>query len=110
MDPGLNTPIPSPRSYSGEMWAIIAGAIGSALVLLKKALNAKGAPKTDLVTRVDLCAEMLATRERIYAAHLAVLDKLDVIHLELLGALERQSSRLSAVESGLARVDERTRR
>jgi hypothetical protein len=53
---------------------------------------------------------MLATRERINATHLAILDKLDANHRELLGALDRQVSRINAVETGLARVDERTRK
>jgi hypothetical protein len=63
-----------------------------------------------LVTRADFYAEMLATRERINATHLAILDRLDANHRELLGALDRQVSRINAVETGLARVDERTRK
>jgi hypothetical protein len=53
---------------------------------------------------------MLATRERLHANHLAVLEKLDANHRELLAALERQATRINALESGLARVDERTRK
>jgi hypothetical protein len=40
----------------------------------------------------------------------AILDKLDANHRELLAALERQVSRINTLETGLARVDERTRR
>ena len=54
--------------------------------------------------------ETLATRERLDATHLAILDKLDANHRELLGALERQIIRTNSLESGLARVDERTRK
>ena len=59
--------------------------------------------------RADFYAEMLAALEdQIHASHLAILDKLDANHRELLAALERQATRINALESGLARVDERT--
>jgi hypothetical protein len=76
----------------------------------KLELSPKPAHKPEWVTRADFYAEMLATRERINAPHLAILDKLDTNHRELLAALERQASRINALESGLARVDERTRK
>jgi hypothetical protein len=41
--------------------------------------------------------------------HLALLEKLDANHRDLLSVLERQTTRINAVESGLARVDERTK-
>ena len=110
MDTNLSSPIASPRSMSGEGWAAIAGAIGSAFLLAKKLLNPKPAHKPELVTRADFYAEMLATRERINATHLAILDKLDANHRELLAALDRQATRINTLETGLARVDERTRR
>ena len=47
--------------------------------------------------------------DNIHAGHLAILEKLDANHRELLAALERQATRINALESGLARVDERTR-
>jgi hypothetical protein len=109
MNTNLNTQIPSPRAISGEGWVAIAGAIGSALILVKKLVSPKpGKPKP--VSRADFYAEMLATRERLHANHLAVLEKLDANHRELLAALERQATRINALESGLARVDERTRK
>ena len=43
---------------------------------------------------------MLATRERINVTHLAILDKLDANHRELLAALERQGNRISAWKAG----------
>jgi hypothetical protein len=46
----------------------------------------------------------------MHADHLALLEKLDVNHRELLAALERQATRINALEAGLARVDERTRK
>ncbi len=94
---------------SGEGWAAVAGAIGSALLLAKKLLTPKAA-KPEPVSRADFYAEVLATRERICATHLAVLEKLDANHRELLTALDRLAVRISVLEAGLARVDERTRK
>jgi hypothetical protein len=110
MNTNLNAPIASPRSISSEGWAAIVGAIGSAFLLAKKLLGPKPAHRPELITRADFYAEMLVTRERINATHLAILDKLDANHRELLAALERQASRINALETGLARVDERTRK
>ncbi len=114
MNPSLNSQpsslnLPSPRGISGEGWAAITGIAGSALLLAKKVLSHKAAGKPEPISRADFYAEMLATRERINATHLAILEKLDANHRELLAALERQVARINALESGLARVDERTR-
>lgn len=97
-----------PRASEG--WAAIVGAIGSAFLLAKKLLGPKPAHRPELVTRAGFCAEMLAARERINASHLAILDKLDANHRELLAALGRQAGRINALETGLARVDERARK
>ena len=110
MNPNLQSQIPSPRTISGEGWAAIAGAVGSAFLLAKKLLSPKAASKPELVSRADFYAEMLATRERLHANHLAILEKLDANHRELLAALDRQVTRINALETGLARVDERTRK
>ena len=110
MNTSLNSPIASPRSISGEGWAAIAGAIGSAFLLAKKLLSPKPGSKPEAVSRAEFYAEMLATRERINATHLAILEKLDANQRELLAALERQATRINVLESGLARVDERTRK
>ena len=109
MNTSLNSPIASARAISGEGWAAIAGAIGSAFLLLKKLVSPKPG-KPEPVSRADFYAEMLATRERLHANHLAVLEKLDANHRELLAALDRQVTRINALDSGLARVDERTRK
>ena len=39
MNTNLNSPMPAARAVSGEGWAAIAGAIGSALLLAKKLLG-----------------------------------------------------------------------
>jgi hypothetical protein len=110
MNTNFQSQIPSPRTITGEGWAAIAGAIGSAFLLAKKLVSPKPASKPEPVSRADFYAEMLATRERINATHLAILEKLDANHRELLAALDRQVSRINALEIGLARVDERTRK
>jgi hypothetical protein len=94
---------------SGEGWAAIGGAIGSALLLAKKLLSPKSA-KPELMSRADFYAELAALKDHIHAGHLAILEKLDANHRDLMATLERQASRISALESGLARVEERTKR
>ncbi len=78
------------------------------MLLAKKLLSPKAA-KPEHLSRAEFYAETMATRERINATHLAILEKLDANHRELLAALERQASRINVLEAGLARVDERTR-
>ena len=109
MNTNLQSPIPAPRAISSEPWAAIAGAASSAFLFGKKLLGCKSA-KPELVTRAEFCAEMVASRERMHADHLALLEKLDTNHRELLATLDRQLTRINALESGLARVDERTRK
>ena len=108
MNTNLNSPIPSPRSLPARAGQPSVGIIGSAFLLAKKLLAPKPA-KPEPMSRADFYAEMLATRDHIHAGHLAILEKLDANHRELLAALERQVTRINALESGLARVDERTR-
>ena len=110
MNTNLSSPIPSPRAISGEGWAAIAGAIGSAFLLVKKLLSPKPASKPEPVSRADFYAEMLATRERINATHLAILEKLDANHRELLAAGERVAGRVNALECALARTEGRSRK
>ena len=96
------------RGITGEGWAAIAGAAGSAFLLAKKLLGPKPA-KPELMSRADFYAEMLKVRDRMQANHLALLERLDANHRELLAALERHADRINTLEAGLARVDERTR-
>jgi len=108
MNTDLNSQMGSPRAISGEGWAAIAGVIGSALLLAKKLVGSKPA-KAEPVSRAEFYAEMMATRERINATHLAILEKLDANQRELMAALDRQATRINGLETGLARVDERTK-
>jgi len=108
MNTNLQTPIPAARTITGEGWAAIIGSVGSAFLLLKKLVTPKPA-KPEAISRAEFYAEMMGTRDRINATHLAILEKLDANHRELLTALERQATRLNVLETALARVDERTR-
>ena len=107
MNTSLNSPIASARGISGEGCATAVGIIGSALLLAKKFLTSKSG-KPEPMGRADFYAELAALKDHIHAGHLAILEKLDINHRELLPALERQASRINTLESGLARVDERT--
>ena len=109
MNTSLNSPVASPRSISGEGWAAIIGAMGSAFLLAKKLLSSKAA-KPELMSRADFYAELVTLKDQMHADHLVLLEKLDANHRELLAALERQAARINTLESGLARVDERTRK
>ena len=108
MSTNLQSQIPAARTISGEGWAAIAGAVGSALLLAKKLLAPKAA-KPELLSRADFYAELVALKDQMHAGHLALLEKLDANHRDLLAALERQAARVSTLEAGLARVDERTK-
>jgi hypothetical protein len=109
MNTNLNSQIPSARCLSSEGWATVAGVIGSALLLAKKFLVPKAA-KPELMSRADFYAELVVLKDHIHTDHLALLEKLDANHRELLAALDRQASRVNTLEAGLARVDERTRK
>jgi hypothetical protein len=108
MNSNLNTPIPTPRSLTGESVAAAVGIMGSVLLVARRLFAAKP-PKPEPMTRADFYAELVALKDQIHASHLAILDKLDASHRDLLAALDRQATRINALESGLARVDERTR-
>jgi hypothetical protein len=119
MNTNLNSPIVSARAISGEGWAAIAGAVGSAFLLAKKLLSPRGG-KSEHISRAEFYAELMALKdnlhrehlallEKLEAFHLALLDKLDGSHRELLAELERRGTRINTLEASLARVDERTR-
>ena len=109
MTPNLQSPVSSPRSISSEGWAAIAGAASAAFLFAKKLLACKSANPQPM-GRADFYAELAALKDQMHADHLALLEKLDTNHRDLLAALEHQVSRINALEAGLARVDERTQK
>jgi hypothetical protein len=101
--------LPSP-----EFLATIGAIAGTVAVLVKKFLGRKSPkPKAEYITRAEFHQGLDATRDRIGASYLALADKLDANHKEVLGGLERQGAnferRLDQLESNLARLDERTK-
>jgi hypothetical protein len=84
--------------------------IGAFLVAVRQYLKRKAAARGDAISRAEFCAAMRDISDRIHADHLALLEKLGANHGELLAALERQASRINALEAGFARLDERTRK
>ena len=109
MNTNLQSQIPAARTISGEGWAAIGGAIGSALLVAKKLLSPKAA-KHDLLSRAEFYAELVTLKDQMHANHLALLEKLDANHRELLAAIERVAGRVNALECALARTEGRSRK
>ena len=90
-------------SSSAERWSAVAAIAAAGTVLVKNIFSRKPAPKLDLVTRAEFHQGLDGLR-----------DKLEANQRELLAALASQGrsieQRLDRLETGLARVDERTRR
>jgi hypothetical protein len=105
MNTNFNSTIPAPHSLAGEGTAV--GLFATALLLAKKLLSPRAA-KPDVLSRADFYAELVALKDQMHADHLALLAKLEANQHELLAALERLATRVSALEAGLARLDERT--
>jgi len=61
MNTNLNSSIPAPRGVTGEGWAAIAGAVGSAFLLAKKLLSSKGG-KSEHISRVEFYAELMVLK------------------------------------------------
>jgi hypothetical protein len=97
------------RSVPAEAWAAITALLTGAAVIAKKLLPHRLPPKPEYVTRAEFHQEMTSLRDRIADSHLAMTDKLDAHHKELLAALDNQVTRINDLASGLARVDERTK-
>ncbi len=111
------------NTNSTEFWAAAAALIAALGAAAKKIISRKARPKPEYITRTEFHQEMLSTRDRAAADHIALAQKLDqaqhalAVRLEtnhrlLLGALERQrvnfEHRLDRLESTVARLDERT--
>ena len=99
----------SPTDSGAEPRGLLA-ALVALLLLAVRYLKRKLAAQPDAVTRAELCQAMRDISDRIHTDHLSLLEKLDSNHRELLAALERQGNRISALEAGFARLDERTAR
>jgi hypothetical protein len=98
---------------TAEAVAAVAAALTAIGVGIRKIVTRKRKGSAEYVTRAEFHEGMEATRNRIGAGYLAVTERLDGNHREVLGALERLGARteerLDRLEAGLARVDERTK-
>jgi hypothetical protein len=66
---------------------------------VKKLVPTKAHPKPGYITRAEFLEEQIATRDRIGASYLALADKLDANHRDLLTALERQGANFDRILS-----------
>ena len=107
MNTPLDSQLPAPHSLPSEGTAV--GIFAAALLLAKRLFSPKSA-KPEPMGRADFYAEMVTLKDQMHADHLALLEKLDANHREFLTALDRQATRINALESALARVDERTQK
>ena len=112
----------SVSSTPPQTWAAIATAIAGALaVVIKKRFNRRspsgpvthgrpGSGHSPPVTHADLDA----MRDRVTAGYMAMAEKFDTHQKEILSAIGTQGTaiekRLDALESTVARLDERTRK
>jgi hypothetical protein len=103
-----------PRTLSAETWAAIVAALGSALLIAKKLISRHRSQKPEYITRAEFHQGIEATRNRIGGSYLALSEKIDANHKELLAAITAQGTafetRIDQLETSFARVDERTKR
>src|SRR5437899_459933 len=92
---------------------IVVALITGAAAVAKKYIGRNKPPTPDHITRAEFHAGLEKVRDRIGASYLAMADKLDANHKEIMLALDRQGAaferRLDQLETNFARVDERTR-
>src|SRR5882672_6564740 len=92
-----------------EKWTAIAAIAGAVTLALKKLLTRKPAPKPEYITRTEFHQGLNSIHDRIATGHIVLANKMDAHHRELLSALDHQVTRINELETGLARVDERTK-
>jgi hypothetical protein len=109
MNTNLFSGTASPQADSTEPRGLIAAFVTTVIFAVRKYLKRKAAARSEAISKDEFFTAMLAIKDRIHDDHLALLEKLDVNHRELLAALDRQVTRINALDAGLARVDERTR-
>jgi hypothetical protein len=94
--------------------ATIAATLAGAILIARKLITRHQKPKPEYITRPEFHQAMEATRNRIGASYLALSEKIDTNHKQLVSAISRQAEtferRIDQLESNLARVDERTLR
>lgn len=100
------TPPDADSTEPGGLWGALIALLLAAAAYLKRKFG--GQP--ELITRAEFCKEMNDMNDRRHADHLALLEKLEANHRELLAVIGREAARVSGLEAGFARLDERTRK
>ena len=101
------------KNLPTEAWAAITGVAGLATFITKRLLNQKSKLKNQnslLVTRPEFQKGIDTTRDRIAAGYLALSEKLDANHHEIIAKFDTVEVRLDRLEAFVARLDERTTR
>jgi hypothetical protein len=112
--------IPSPPAGAIEAWLTSAAAVVAMIALGKKLFVRKPPIEAEFVSKAEfrhfrenVQREVNSLRDKIDARFLNLGEKIEEMKTELLTAGERRGSsihrRINELESGLARVDERTR-
>jgi hypothetical protein len=112
--------IPNPTTGAIESWVITAAAVASLVLLGKKLFIRKPAFEAEFVTKEEFRTfresverDLNGLRDKIDARFLNLGEKMEEMKMELLIAGERRGGslhrRINELESGLARVDERTK-
>jgi hypothetical protein len=103
----------TPSPTAAEKWAFLTALVAGTAALLKKFLPRPKPPHPEHITRAEFHAGMDAVRDRIGASYLALADKVEQQHTQLLSKLDCQGAnfehRLDSLEANLARLDERTK-
>ena len=94
--------IPAPAPGQLEAWLLPAVAVLSIAALIKKVFPRKR-NDDEFVSRTELHHELNTVRDKIDARFLTLSEKLDHLGTTI-------HDRLNQLDSGLARVDERTRK
>jgi hypothetical protein len=110
MNTNLFSEAAPPHAASAEPPGLMAGLVTTLVLGFRKYLKRLGSGRSEAISKEEFLNAMLGIKDRMHDDHLALLEKLDANHRDLLAALERQTNRINALESGLTRVDERTRR
>jgi hypothetical protein len=112
--------IPNPPNGAIESWLITAAAVASLVLLGKKLFIRKPPIEAEFVSKAEFRTfresverDLNGLRDKIDARFLTLAEKIEGMKMELLVAGERRGSsihrRINELESGLARVDERTK-
>jgi hypothetical protein len=112
--------VPLPAGGAIENWLISAAAIASMYLIGRSLFNRRGAPPQPFVTRTEFEPfrkqaerELGSLRDRLDARFYMLTEKIEQLRSDLLKDAEHRANslhtRLNELESGLARVDERTR-